>query len=346
MMNHAMHRFFVTCLGIAVFATGCDSLPLSFSVGGASELRILPDSVTLDVSEVGDEETNAAKARHDERCTGDPALDRTLRAGAVVIHAFHRLADRALALGARIRLDLTDPEQSQVSGTFFVFGQAVSYKADFSPFDFDGDGTADGSGTPGQTPVALRIWVDRGNGFERFLAALVTARPTASEGGAGELYVKPAAAHSDLNDDLALYVAWNRTDPSHRWNEAFVTGHVRPDTVLTMGHHRVDVRTDAAGLVEKTIRSTTVFSNHPLGFENYQFAAHFRRGAPKVLLSGLSTGGTIQVNFSNVCVDLATCTVDTGGGCDDFDVQDMDFLSAPTGSETAFPADFPDDPTF
>lgn len=103
----------MTMLGLA-FASflpvfGCNGqFPFGLIGGGSASRDVLPDAITLDISELGDEDTNAAKMKDEEaaRCTGDPAIDRTLRAGVVVTHAFHRLADRALALGARIRNDI------------------------------------------------------------------------------------------------------------------------------------------------------------------------------------------------------------------------------------------------
>jgi len=143
MVKKCRGKLFVAPAVLIVTAVACNS---QFPFGGSSAaLEILPDSVTLEVDEVGDETANAAKVKDDARCTGDPALDRTLRAGALVIHSFHRLADRGLALGARLRQDLDHPEQTQVEGTFNVFSGPVAYKADFAGFDFDGDGAQVGS---------------------------------------------------------------------------------------------------------------------------------------------------------------------------------------------------------
>lgn len=342
-------RMFGSMLGAAALAAACNSqFPLG-SLGGSASRDVLPDAVTLDISEVGDEETNAAKMKNDEaaRCTGDPAIDHTLRAGAVVMHGFHRLADRAMALGARIRLDIDDPTQTQVEGMFPVLGGVVNYKADFAAFDIDGDGVVDGSGMANVEPVALRIWTDNGAGYQRFLCALVTTRPSTSNVGAGEVFTQPSAAVPDAPADFFAHVIYDRTDPAHKWNEAFTTGRMRSNVQMSSARHRVDVRTNASDQIEKTIRSTTTFTQHPLGFADYSFAGHFQRGGQAVLLSGLSTGGTIQVNFNNVCVDLSTCAVDGGGtACAGFDTQDMTFLTPATAADLMFPADFPETPTF
>jgi len=280
-------------------------------------------------------------------CTGDPAIDRTLRAGAVFLHGFHRLADRALALGARIRNDISSPDQSQIQGTFPVHGGVVTYKADFGAFDIDGDGIADGSGMANVEPVAVRIWADNGAGYQRFLCALVTTRPSTNNLGAGELFTQPSAAVSDAPSDFLVHVYYDRTDSSHKWNEAFVKGHLRPNVNVSTSHDRVDVRAIADQPIEKTIRSTATFNEHPLGFADYSFAAHFQRGGHAVLLSGLSTGGSTQVDFTNTCVDLESCVIDAGGSaCASFDTQDMDFIDPPTSADTEFPADFPETPTF
>jgi hypothetical protein len=349
-----MNRKSMTMSGFAITAIstvlGCNGqFPLGLIGGGSANRDVLPDSITLDISELGDEESNAAKMKDEEaaRCTGDPAIDRTLRAGAVVTHAFHRLTDRALALGARIRSDIDDPTQTQVEGMFPVLGGTTAYKADFAAFDIDGDGTADGSGMANVEPVALRIWTDSGAGYQPFLCALVTTRPSTANLGAGEIFIMPSSAIPDAPADFFVHVVYDRTDSAHKWNEAFTTGHMRPNVNTSTAHHRVDVRTNANDQVERTIRSTTTFSEHPLGFADYAFAAHFQRGGTAVLLSGLSTGGTTQVDFSNVCVDISSCTIDAGGtACSEFDTQDMSFIDAAAASQLMFPADFPSTPTF
>ncbi len=352
MTTHGFRTSTIPTLFVPICLAACNTqIPFGNHGNPSASRDVIPDAISLDVSEVGDEDTNAAKSKDAEaaRCTGDPAVDQTMRAGAVVIHSFHRIADRSLALGARIRLDIDDPAQTQVSGQFMANGEPVSYKADFAAFDFDGDGIDDGSGMANVEPVALRMWVDKGDGagFQPFMCALVTTRPSSENLGAGEIVFRPLAADKLASPDLQLRVMYDRTNPEHKWNESYVTGHVRGDVRMSFGRHRVDVRGVEDGTVEKTVRSTTVFVEHPLGFENYKFAAHFQSGGGAVLLSGQSLGGSIQVDFDSVCVDLSSCTIDAGGAaCAGFDIQDMNFLDPPVGAETDFPADFPAEPTF
>lgn len=222
----------------------------------------------------------------------------------------------------------------------------ISYRADFGAFDVDDDGDLDGSGRADTAPVAIRMWVDRGNGFERFLCGVVTTRPTTANRGAGSLYVKPNAAREASFADLKVFFKWDRTDASHKWNEAYVSGQVRTNYAMTTGHQRVDVRTDAGDVVEKTVRSTSNFTDTPFGFDTYSFSSHWRRGGSAVLISGLSAGGTSQVDFTDICVNLSDRAVSDGGECDDFDTQDNDFLAAPVGDETDWPAAFTAAPSF
>lgn len=333
--------------GFALIAAACDGSFLGGVVGGDTVASFLPDDISLDISELPDSDTATAKASNsDLSITGVGAYDKTLRATGAVMHAFHRMANRALALGAAVKKDIQDPDANQFADTITVNGQEVAYRADFSPFDIDGDGTDDGSGKVNQEPVALRMWVDRGNGFERFLCALVTTRPSDANIGAGQVYVKPNAANADLFADLMIFAKWDRTDAAHKWNEAYVSGQVRPNYVMSSSHQRVDIRTMTDDSVEKTVRSTSNFTQNPFGFDTYAFSSHWRRGLGAVLISGQSTGGTTQVDFSNVCVSLTDRTVVTDGTCDGFDTQDVAFLPAPSGGETDFPADFPAQPTF
>ncbi len=338
--------------GFGLLFAGCNGRLTGGLPGGGTNGDVvapfLPDDVSLDVSELPDPDasTTAKSVRTASAITGVTAYDRTVRAAGAVLHAFQRTARRTFALGAAIKKDFTDANQTQVSGTFRVATLTVSYRADFAPFDIDGDGTADGSGKATVDPVALRMWVDRGNGFERFLCALVTTRPSSANVGAGQMFFKPSAAIATDFSDLQVRVNWDRTDTSHKWNEAFVSGRLRNDYVMSAGHQRVDVRTTTDGSVEKTVRSNASFTQSPFGFDAYSFSAHTLVGSGAILISGLSTGGTAQVDFTNVCVSVTDRSLATNGECDAFDTQDMAFIDAPTGSETGFPADFPAQPTF
>jgi len=336
----------ITCIGLVAVACNGNFLGGIFG-GGETVASFLPDDISLDISELPDSDTATGKASNsDLAITGVSAYDKTLRATGAIMHAFHRMANKAFALGAAVKQDIDDINTNQVADTITVNGVEVAYRADFSAFDIDGDGTSDGSGKINQEPVALRMWVDRGNGFERFLCALVSTRPTTANIGAGQVYVKPNAANGNLFADLMIYNKWDRTDAAHKWNEAFVSGQVRPNYVMSTGHQRVDIRTQTDGTVEKTVRSTSNFTSSPFGFDTYSFSSHWKKGAGAVLISGLSTGGTAQVDFSGVCVNLTDRALATAGECDGFDTQDVTFLTAPVGTEANFPADFPAQPTF
>ncbi len=315
------------------------------STGGQVE-AFLPSGVTLDISELPeDADTATAKAIQTERDTGS-AYERVALASATIVHRFHRLADRGLALAAVIHNDITDPAQTQVTGTFQVGTQLVTYKADFAAFDFDGDGTPDGSGSPGQSPVAVRIWADQGSGYERFMCAVITQRPTAANLGAGKFYAKPSAVAADVPTNVQFFVDYDRTDPAHKWNLAYVTGQIHPRYALLWGLARVDVRTNAAGGIEKTVRAAYDFADNPYGLWWLQSAVHYVVGGPGLLESAKSAGGTVAIDFTNVCVNLIDRTLATHGECDSFDLQDMTLLDTPPGNAADFPATFPEQPTF
>ncbi len=335
-------------IGAGLLATACNSDFFSNLFGGASVDEFLPTDITLEVDELPDTDGTSDKAAgSDLLITGTTAHDRTLRATGAILHAFHRLAARSLVLGAAVRNDLTDATQTQVSGTLLVGGQEVSYKADFSAFDIDADGIPDGSGNANEAPVAIRMWVDRGNGFERFLCALVTTRPTSNNVGAGMMYAHPNAARSDAFEDLQIMAAWDRTDDEHKWNEAYISGQVRTNYSMTIGHQRVDHRTFADQTVEKTVRSTSQFDNTPLGFETVAFSTHWLQGSGFVLVNAEATGGTSQVSLTDVCVDLSDNTLAVGQ-CASYQTADADYgvLTQPAGDEAGFPAAFSEAPTF
>jgi hypothetical protein len=115
---------------------------------------------------------------------------------------------------------------------------------------------------------------------------------------------------------------------------------------MPIGHQRVDVRTNAAGEVEKTVRAATDFGDNPFGLQTYQASVHFKRGSHAALISAQATGGGGSININNQCVLLPDVVLASNGECDGFDTQDMAFIDLPAGGETDFPADFPATPTF
>jgi hypothetical protein len=105
--------------------------------------------------------------------------------------------------------------------------------------------------------------------------------------------------------------------------------------------HRIDGETTG-----KTVRNTTKFAESPYGFDTFSMAGHWQRGSGAMLLAAQSTGGMTQLNFGEVCVSLTDREATDAGLCDDFDTQDMTFLDAAATTDTNWPADFPEEPTF
>ena len=64
------------------------------------------------------------------------------------------------------------------------------------------------------------------------------------------------------------------------------------------------------------------------------------------LVSAVSTGGLLQIDYTDVCVDLAEQTLALEGECDGLDKQDMTLLDVPPESTADFPPGFPEEPTF
>jgi hypothetical protein len=341
----------VSLLCLSMGAT-CNGLPGPGGTDGTGTQSkqipaFLPDGVTMDTSELPATGDPTSRDKTDADMLNVGPAQRTLEAATRIVQNFHRLADHAVALGAKIQHDMTDPTQTQVQGSFVTPNGQVTYKADFAAFDFDGDGTSDGSGNAVDTPVAIRVWVDRGTGYQRLMCALVTTKPSTDNLGAGKTYVHPASARADDPGDFQVFVNWDRTDPAHKWNDAFVSGQLRPDLSIHNSHDRVDVRTEASATdVEKTVRESTLFGDNPYGMVSHQASVHFKPGSGFALLDGTATGSGGTFSFSDVCVNLSTQSLATGGECDTFDKQDMSFVDLPTGNETAFPAGFPEQPTF
>src|SRR5262249_54554110 len=152
------------------------------------------------------------------------------------------------------------------------------------------DGKPDGSGNAVDLPVAIRVWTDLGSGFQPFVCALVTVKPSTDNLGAGAMYVKPSAANSDAYSDLQMFVQWDRTDSSHKWNEAVLEGQVGPLYKVSSCRARVDVRQDSNNVVEKTARSTAGLSDNPWGLMSISLATHWQQLGTFALISGQATG--------------------------------------------------------
>lgn len=344
-MTCLIRRAGVPIAALALFA-GC------INNGGSQPIpAVFPSDIELAIDELPDDSGGASRAKSENQSNliaGLLAFNRTVRTTTAVVNGFHLLTGRALAVAAQIQNDITDADNPIVEGTIIHLGDELEYIADFSAFDIDGDGTPDGSGRADTEPVAVRLCIDRGEGFQRFLCALITTRPTDENLGAGQMYIHPAAANDDAVDTLQIYVNYDRTDDAHKWNEAVVQGRIRPGFVMNGGRHRVDVREDENGVIGKTVRSTTNFAENTFGFENFQCAVTYQVGGVSALLSGESTGGSTQVGFENVCVTIDTDDQNekTDGSCAELDTQDFSFVAATTAGEADFPAAFsecPDD---
>lgn len=338
----------VVALGVLA-AIGCQglSIPGFLSNGATPSADVLPSGLTLDISEFPDDDVapdTAKSAAEDRTFPSDHA--RVCHAAGAILHGFHRLLDRGLALAAALNDDLVDPTNPHLEGSFEVFDRVVQYKADFSAFDIDGNGTPDGSGQFDIEPVALRLWVLADDGTaSRWLCGLITTRATPDNAGAGQVYLQPGVVHPLVNPDFHVHALWDRTNPMHKWNEAYTVGRLRVNVDTTAGHHRVDVETLADDTVQKTVRSTTAISNSDFLFSELRYAGRTIRGSG-VALVNTEAIGTPNVLVTGLCVSLEQCDPVPGDQCSSIDPTGMDFLPASAGGETDWPTDFPDSPTF
>jgi hypothetical protein len=329
-------------LGVVIGCQGGLNLPEGSSGGQTAD--VLPSGIALDISEFPDDSTNADKEIVSDRTfAGDQ--ERVCYVAGAILYGFHRLLDRGLALAAALNHDLEDPSDPHLQGSFFVGGQMVDYKADFSAFDIDGNGTADGSGRFDTEPVALRLWVIK-NGVEiRLLCGLITTRATRESVGAGEVYLQPGVVLPLVNPDFKVFARWDRTDDAHQWNEAFTVGRLRVNVDSTAGHHRVDVDTFADGSIQKTLKSTTSISNSDFLFSELRYAARTLRGSGFALVN-TEAAGTPNVSVTGLCESIGQCVPAAGSNCAAIDSSGMDFLPASASGETEWPADYPESATF
>ncbi|MCZ6539742.1 MAG: hypothetical protein O6922_07965 [Chloroflexi bacterium] len=347
--NHCARVLCVCGLGLALeFAIGCGGNPL-----GGSSASVFPSSLSLDISDFPDDTTNADAraviggevAHIDSARIFNGAFERPCRAIGALLHGFHRLLDRGMALAALINNDLTDPDDPHVQGTLPAGGQSWTYKADFSAFDIDGDNTVDGSGRFDTDPVAVRVWIVKDTGAERFFCALITTRPTTDHAGAGQLYLQPGVIHPLVNADFTTYSMWDRTDAANRWTEAYTVGRLRQNIHAPAGHHKIELLTLADGSVQKTVRSTSTIDNSDFDISEIKVAGRTIRGTNLGLLN-VEIVGTPTVTITGQCISLIDCSASAAADCSSIDTAGMDFLDPAVGGETDWPADFPETPTF
>ncbi|HKQ50011.1 MAG TPA: hypothetical protein VJZ71_18190 [Phycisphaerae bacterium] len=338
----------IPALGVLA-AIGCQGLllpgvPSDEPTPGAS---VLPSGLTLDISEFPDDDVapDTAKSAAEDRVFPSEHA-RVCHAAGAILHGFHRLLDRGLLLAAAINDDLVAPTNPHLEGSFEVSDRVVQYKADFSAFDIDGDGTADGSGQFDTEPVAIRLWVLADDGTpSRWLCGLITTRATPDNAGAGQVFLQPGVVHPLVNPDFKVHAQWDRTNPMHKWNEAYTVGRLRVNVDASAGHHRVDVETLAENTVQKTVRSTTTIADSDFLFSELRYAGRTNRGS-RVALVNTEALGTPNVLVTGLCVSLEQCEPVPGDQCGSIDPSNMDFLPASSGGATDWPADFPDNPTF
>ena len=330
---------------ICVSCTGCLLAPGCSPTGGGSGNRlVIPENLDLDIDEFPDDATDPDNAAPAAR-PFDSANERACAAGGAVVYGFGRLLNRGLALAAAINDDVTDPVNPFVEGTFMSPTGEVGYKADFSAFDIDGDGDADGSGRYDTTPVAIRMWVTRDGTTSRFLCALITTRATGLNAGAGELYLQPGVAHVLVNPDFRVHVTWDRTGSDYRWTQAFTVGTLRRNVSVSAAHHLVEHLLLEDGSVQKTVRSTAAIEQSDYDFTQMQFAARTVVDAGAGVLNVVGAGAA-TVSLENSCVSLPTCAAAGNENCTSIEVTDISYLAAPSGLETDWPAAFPEQPTF
>jgi hypothetical protein len=311
---------------------------------GVKYKAVLPEALTPDISEFSEE----AAPSPANRIAGQPA-DHICDLGNGVIIKAHRHLDLALArIVAKLNADLiaSGTTDGHLAGTYVGEHGTGAYKADFSAFDIDGDGTPDGSGDPRTLPVALRLWVDPENDgtFVRLLCALITAFPSVVHTGAGQIYIQPSVTSSEADATFHLHIQWDHTDPANKFNEAFLSGVLGDNLVVGNGHIRVDLTTLSDSSVQKTLQSVTTFTGDAIAIREFDYAARTLQGLGFATVKGKASGPALSGEFT-ACIALDHCTLSVLG-CQTIDSAGLNFLPAPTGTETDFPVDFPATPTF
>lgn len=323
---------------------------------GTSEIRVLPESIALEVDELSDSSQSSSAP--------PGPTPSTLGSGAAPLAIAKGEAERTMAQLDEIMVRfgiinsmVTSAADVQISGSIvwdtYVPGSTPSaggsrvanpgsgagvtrqIKVDFSAFDYDGDGTNDGTGTPTVAPVALRVWVTDGSGtYQPAACGLIDVLPTASHPGTGEMITLSYARNGD--GDIAI-LQWDQDDPNEQslwtWDE-------HPNGPGAWGYSSFMVTHEMVSLmVQKSVAST---------IDNEYVAATWYEGAPAAAVIShvgtwadyLATPPTVQYS------DFATFGSATATDALSVDTTDLDCIEQPDPSDFNWPSSFPATPTF
>lgn len=331
----------ITCPVLAV-STACS--PTGAPTG--SDGMVLPTGLALNISEFPDDNVDPDQASTSSARPFDSANERSCATGGAMVHGFHRLLDRGLAVAASVNADMSSLRGPRRTGLLSVPSRGgVTYYADFTAFDFNGDGQLDGTGRADVAPVALRLWVMRDGEPRRFLCALITRLPNESNSGAGELYMHPGTVHPQVASDFRIRVAWDHTNEAYRWNQAYTVGALRGNLTVDAGHHLVEHTLLEDGAVQKTVRSTAMVNRSDFDVTEVRYSGRTLAGSGVAVINA-SGSGSVALSVSGVCIALPGCAAVDAQQCAGIHIADLVFLAPPTGTETDWPADFPEEPTF
>ncbi len=335
------------------FTAGCPGVSLTPNGGTAgSTVAILPDSITLDVDELAATNQSAA-----------PMPSPSLSGGSSPLEVAQSEADRTMAQLDEIMLRfaiinsmVTSAADVQVSGTIMwdtrVSGSTVAaggsrlpnpgsgagvardIKVDFSAFDYDGDGTADGSGTPTTAPVAMRVWVTDAVGtFQPAACGLIDVLPTALHPGAGHLITLSYARNGD--GDIAI-LEWDQDDPTVQtlstWDEhpegigwGYSSFWVQHETVLTQ--------------LQKSVAST-------IGTD-YVAATWYELAPAAAAISHMGTWADYLAHPPVVQYEFfVSWLAATATDAQSVDVTNLECIESPDPADFIWPLAFPVGPTF
>jgi hypothetical protein len=333
--------------------------------GTGDVAKILPESVRLDLAELGVSGNAAPPPSGQDKPPEPPPptqptsqpqdfldiatreTDRTMNQLDEIMRRFSQInalvtaADLTQVAGTitwdtRVESGMPGPGGSRVPNPGSGTGESREIKVDFSPFDFDGDGVADGSGQPLVAPVALRVWVtDAAGAFQPAACGLISVLPTDENEGAGELLTLSYARNGD--GDIAR-IRWSQADSA---DQVLETWDEHPQGGGNWGHssflveHRV-----VEGMTEKTVKSTI----------DVQFvAARFLDAAKAAVVRG-ADGTTYEQLQSNPPAleyrDMTTREIATPEDALNVSTEDFDVLALPDVAGFNWPDDFPVTPTF
>lgn len=237
---------------------------------------------------------------------------------------------------------------------------ALNAKIDFSDFDLDGDGVAEGcsgstsplpTGATAPRPVCYRIWVETEEGAQRLMAGVFNQLSLGTNIGAGR-YVVNTSALPTLFGGLSLSAMYDHRDPLKKATDLFL-GYPGMTGFALFAHIFITQQGPDESAIKTLIMSNTFVEDPPL-MDSFRSVGRFKEGADfwsgTIQAKGAFTQEGLVESIADVCAQISTGNEVSRLDCVDLgiDVFGVTFVDFATENDVSLPssANFPDLPIF